>query len=260
MKRLLLTILLLAQYSFASESDVLPSKFDLLDGNTAIQINFTDVIEDRYTVNATWFPDIDIAPILTGKAVINFSVDDGIEPFTKTTNLFHIPNFEFTEDKIVNKEVFELKYSDLSSQPFYFKDVNFDDTKELIIVEARGGQRGVDDYQIHLIQELRDIDFFNVLDLTKVKPYSLLDGLTEFNPEDKTVRIHYSGGSCSSSYETYQRVFNAYELANYKFKLIKRWDYDYLDEDGNNVGCHVKVYDVENGWKKLNLAESGVVN
>ena len=52
-------------------------------------------------------------------------------------------------------------------------------------------------------------------------PYSKFDGLTKFNSEDKTVWMEYSGGACSSSYETYKRVFSDYPLEDYKFELIK---------------------------------------
>ena len=259
MKRLLLTLLLFTQYSFADENNGLPPIFDLIDGKTAINIHFTDVIEDRYIVDVEWFPDNGLAPLLTGAANITFTLVDRDISFTKTAELFHIPNFRINEEKIINGEVFEIQYSQLIEFPFTFSDVNFDGTKELLIVEKRGGQRFYDDYQVHLIQEIEDSNYFNVLDLTNTLPYSKFDETTEFNTDDKTVWMYYSGGACSSSYELYQRVFSDYPLGNYQFKLIKKVDYDYQDKNGNNIGCHIYTYDVVNGREVLIESESGLV-
>ena len=91
-------------------------------------------------------------------------------------------------------------------------------------------------------------------------PYSAIDETTEFDWDNKTLLMYYSGGACSSSYETYKRVFSDYPLRDYKFELIKKIDYDYQDKDGNRIGCHKYVYDVVNGKDILIEAESGQVD
>ena len=33
----------------------------------------------------------------------------------------------------------------------------------------------------------------------------------------------------------------------------------YWDDDGNNIGCHIKIYDIVNGREVLNVDKSGPV-
>ena len=93
--------------------------------------------------------------------------------------------------------------------------------------------------------------------ITNSLPYVEFDGFTEFNPEDKTITLHSSGGACSSSSETYQAV-DGYGAV--KFLLIKGWETYSWDDDGKNIGCHVKTYDIVNDREVLNVAESGAVD
>ena len=79
--------------------------------------------------------------------------------------------------------------------------------------------------------------------------------LIEFSPEDKTITLYFSGETCSSAYEYYQEVVG-YRV---KFRPIKRWDYWFLDDDGNVVPCDLATYDIVNGREVLNLAGSGPV-
>ena len=267
LKTLLLFLLLLfTSHSFADNKHGLPPVYDLFDGKTAINIHFTDVIEGRYIVDVEWFPDNGLAPFVTGPANITFTLVDRDKSFTKTAELFHIPNgifsfpkYRLVEEKIINGEVLEMKYSDFAQPPFAFGDVNFDDTKELLIIEKRGGQRFNDAYQVHLIQEIEDSNYFNVLDLTNTKPYSEFDESTRHSPDDNTIWITYSGGACSSTYELYERVFSDDLFGDYQFKLINKLDYDYLDEDGNDIGCHVYAYNIVNGREVLIESQSGRV-
>ena len=52
----------------------LPKYYELMDGKTPINIEFTDVIEGWYMVDVEWFPDWGLAPLLTGPANINFKL------------------------------------------------------------------------------------------------------------------------------------------------------------------------------------------
>ena len=265
-KPLLILLLLISQITFAEDDlaeymdNGLPIYYGLMDGKTAVNIEFTDVIQDRYMVDVEWFPDWGLVPFFTGRANINFKLLDRDVKFSIKADLFHIGRQFINAKNITSKEAIKVKFSDLTSTPFTFRDVNFDGINELVITNKQGGQRFYDSYKVHLIQEVEDTNFFNVFDLSKTMPYSKFDATTEFNWDDKTVWMYYSGGACSSSYELYQRVFSDYSLGDYQFKLIKKTDYRYWDEDGNDIPCHKYVYDVVNGKDILIESESGQVN
>ena len=242
----------------------LPEYYSMMNSRTPIYIEFTDIIQERYRVDVEWFPDYGLAPLLTGPANINFRLIDRDVKFSVRNELFSIrndmfsfPNYRLSRERIESKEPIKMLYRHLANPPFAFGDMNFDGIKELVLLEARGGQRFFDEYKVHLIQE--DEDYFNVVDLSETKPYSSFDESTEFDWDNKTVNMYYSGGACSSIYELYERVFNDDPLKNYDFKLIKRTEYDYQDKKGKNIGCHVYVYDVIDGKKVFNEAESGRV-
>jgi hypothetical protein len=242
-------------------------------------------------VDVKWFPDNGLAPFLTGPAIITFNrKGDVLSWFTKLTGFFHIPDFEVDWEKINNGEVFEISYRDFwnpkkipigsggwaggaifqslvfpgnpdigprvlaSEAPFFFEDVNFDGTEELIITEKRGGQRGEDSYKVYSIDKYGAIN--SRYDITNSMPYVKFDAFTKFNPEDKTITLYSSGGACGSVYETYQGVV---EHRGVKFRLIKRWEYSGYYDD-NKVPCYLTTYDIVNGREVLNLAESGLVN
>ena len=242
----------------------LPKFYEMFDGKTAVYIEFTDVIQDRFIVDVEWFPDLMLSPFLNGPANINFKLVDRDVKFTIKADLFNIghrmfsfPKYRIDANTIANKDIIKMKFRDIANAPFALGDMNFDGINELIIAARQGGQRGYDAYSVYLIQELEDSSYFNILDLTNQMPYSAIDQTTEFDSENKTIRIYYSGGACSSSYKTYKRVFSDYPLRNYKFELIKRTDYSYLDDNENDIGCHKYVYDVINGKDMLIESESG---
>ena len=276
MKTLLLFLLLLfTNNSFANEpANCCPEIYKGLNADKLIKIHFTDLIEDKYIVDVEWFPDNGLAPFLTGPANITFTLKESNKSFTVRTELYHSPDFEVDWEKINNGEVFEMKYSDFKRYstvkeltykkkesiwsvgiPFLFEDVNFDSTKELIIVKKRGGQRGEDSYKVYSIDKYGAIN--SRYDITNSMPYVKFDAFTKFNPEDKTITLYSSGGACGSVYETYQAVVG---YKGVKFRLIKRWYYLAWDEDGNKVPCYLTTYDIVNGREVLNVAESGPVN
>ena len=242
----------------------LPEFYSMMNSKTPIYIEFTDVIEGRYRVDVEWLPDYGLAPLLTGPANINFKAIDSDISFSVKNELFHVPNTYFhtkyplSIEYIESRVPIKMPFWYLPKKPFEFKDVNFDGINELVIREERGGQRFYDSFVVHLIQE--GADFINLVDLSNIKPYSSFDETTEFDWENQTVYMYYSGGACSSSYELYERVFNENPLENYEFRLIKREDYDYQDKKGKNIGCHVYVYDIIDGKKLFNEAESGPVD
>ena len=283
-KPLLIILLLISQIAFADEvnkmatidgesqealymDNGLPKHYELLDGKTPVYIEFTDVIQGRYIVDVEWFPDWGLAPLLTGPANINFKLVDTDVKFTIKADLFNIghrmfsfPKYRIDANTIANKDIIKMKFRDIGNAPFAFGDMNFDGINELVIADRNGGQRGYDAYSVYLIQEIKDSSYFNILDLTDVLPYSKIDKTTEFDWDNKTIKLYYSGGACSSSYETYKRVFSDYPLRDYKFELIKKIDYETWDDDGNDIPCSKYVYDVVDGKDILIEAESGPVD
>jgi len=271
MKKLLLFLFISISFNAAADDDLveyvdngLPKHYELLDGKTPIYIEFTDVIQGRYIVDVEWFPDWGLVPMFNGPANINFKLIDRDVKFTIKTDFFNIgnrmfsfPKYRMDADTIANKEVIKMKYSDIANEPFAFGDMNFDGIKELVIANRRQGQRHHDAYEVYLIQEIEDTSYFNIIDLTDVLPYSNIDATTKFDSDNKTIQLYYSGGACSSSYETYKRVFSDYPLRDYKFKLIRKIDYETWDKNGDDIPCTKYVYDVIDGKEILDEAMSG---
>ena len=274
MKKLLLLLFLSIGINAAAEDDLaeyidngLPIYYQLLDGKTPIYIEFTDVIQGRYIVDVEWFPNWGLVPMFNGPANINFKLIDRDVKFTIKTDFFNIgnrmfsfPKYRMDAETIASKEVIKMKFSDIANAPFAFGDMNFDGIKELVIANRKQGQRHHDAYEVYLIQEIEDTSYFNIMDLTDTLPYSNIDATTEFDSDNKTIQLYYSGGACSSSYETYKRVFSDYPLRDYKFELIHKIDYETWDEDGNDIPCTKYVYDVVDGKEILDEAKSGTVD
>ena len=276
MKQILLILFLflaLSNSSFAdNESDEymdngMPVLFKTMNGKTPIYIEFTDEIQGRYLVDVEWFPDWGLAPLLTGPANINFRIKDTNIKFSVKSELFHIaqrifslPNYRLSSETITQKEVLKMKYWHLANPPFAFGDMNFDGIKELVISEKRGAQRFYDAYKVYLLQEVEGTEYFNVVNLTNVKPYSDIDQTTQFDWDDKTIRVFSSGGACGTMEELYDRVYSDFPMQNYKFKLTEKVQYATRDEDGSDIPCTKFVYNVVNGEEVLDEARSGPVN
>ena len=273
-KLFLVLLLVFTNHSFANEepANCCPEIYKGLNADKLIKIHFTDLIEDRYIVYVEWFPDNGLAPFLTGPANITFTLKESNKSFTLRTEFYHSPDFEVDWEKINTGEVFEMKYSDFNNQttlkelafkkgvysletPFFFEDVNFDGTKELIITEARNAQRHRDGYKVYSMYQNRAV--ISLYDITNSLPYVNFDSSTEFNPKDKPITLYYSGGACTTISETYKAVAG---YRTVKFQLIKGWETYFWDDDGNDIGCHKKIYDIVNGREVLNVAESGPVD
>ena len=274
MKKLLLFLFISISFNASAADDLveymdngLPKHYELLDGKTPIYIEFTDVIQGRYIVDVEWFPNWGLVPMFNGPANINFKLIDRDVKFTIKTDFFNIgnrmfsfPKYRMDAETIASKEVIKMKFSDIANAPFAFGDMNFDGIKELVIANRKQGQRHHDAYEVYLIQEIEDTSYFNIMDLRDTLPYSNIDATTEFDSDNKTIQLYYSGGACSSSYETYKRVFSDYPLRDYKFELIHKIDYETWDEDGNDIPCTKYVYDVVDGKEILDEAKSGTVD
>ena len=270
---LLILLIFISQLAFA-EDDIaeymdngLPKHYELLDGKTPVYIEFTDVIQGRYIVDVEWHPDWGLVPMFNGPATINFKLVDRDVKFSIKTDFFNIgnrmfsfPRYRMNAETIANQDIIKMQFSDIANPPFSFGDMNFDGIKELVIAHRRQGQRHYDAYDVYLIQEIEGTSYFNIMDLTDVLPYSYIDETTEFDSDNKTIKLYYSRGACSSMEELYERVYSKYPLQDYQFKLIEKLERDYQDEDGNNIGCHRYYYNIVDGKKILDEARSGPVD
>ncbi len=153
-----------------------------------------------------------------------------------------------------------MKYWHLANPPFAFGDMNFDGIKELVISEKQGGQRSYDAYKVYLLQEIEDTQYFNVVNLSNVKPYSDIDQTTQFDWDNNTIRVMSSGGACSSMEELYERVYSELPLQDYRFKLTEKIVWDYMDKDKNRIPCTKYVYNIVDGREILDETRSGPVD
>ncbi len=122
-------------------------------------------------------------------------------------------------------------------QNSFYKDVNFDGVDELIKRLSNAGQRHSDAFEVY--QKNSDGEYVLLTDVPFFKDsrsqFNLMDSSTVFDSMNKTIKITYSSGACSSEYETYK-------IDNAKAKLIKLIAYDYMDENGNDIGCTEYTY------------------
>lgn len=261
---LLFTLLLLCNInlpSYAGKKEI---------QNEILYIEYNNPI-NGYKVNIIWEP-IGTVPqnsnLIIGPAILNFTNIKNNAKFAIVNNFFslHKKNtpfikFNCSQNNYKNKSCNSLKSMELSEQhvkleynykpfkinqdsylvedkpPFFFQDVNFDEKDELIIVQPRQGQRGVDNYKIFSPPEDNYLDDFT--QPTNYEPFRNFDDLTDIDYEKKEIWIHRSGGACSSSFEGYRYESHGINL----FKIV---DYDY---DENN--CKMYEFNVIDGEKKL---------
>ena len=225
------------------------------DGNKPVHVQFTDVIEEKYTVDVHWFPDEMLAPRLTGSAVIRFTLEPDYNSFSILTNYFHLPVVLYPSSSDRKRKI-KFKYSELArsslvdgvddnSQPFFFEDIDFDGYKELVVAEPGNAQRHGTAYKVYNIAKDGGI-FIDLYDITNAEPYISFDSFTTFDKENETITIKSSGGACTVAYDTYKKSGNSsYDLREgVNFIPVKQIIYDYIDKDGNHTGCTEYVYDV----------------
>ena len=244
------SILLLCSLAFQANSEE-----HYWDGNKLVHVQFTDVIEEKYTVDVYWYPDEMLAPRLTGSAVIRFSLEPEYNSFSVLTNYFHLPVVLYPSSSDRKRNI-KFKYSELAksslideledgTQPFFFEDVDFDGYKELVVAEPMNAQRHGTAYKVYNLRKDGSI-FIDLYDITNVEPYKSFDSFTTFDKENETITIFGSGGACTVSIDTYKKSGDTtYDQSReVEFIPIKQIIYDYLDEDRNYIGCTKYVYDV----------------
>ncbi len=229
------------------------------DGAKTIHLKFTDVVNDEYIVDVLWMPNYERAPALSGPAVISF-IKDGGHSFSVSADAFHFPlnmieGLSLSDSIDLNK-VYPIKYDslkgmslldnshqDLSRQniaPFFFEDIDFDEKKELILVNTQEGQRHGDSYTIYK----PTYKYGNIYNLATRKPFDMLDQKTVFNKENRTIDIFSSGGACANSNERFK-------LIDGKYVSIKFTNWDHYTDDAKGSVCVESIYTVIDGKRVL---------
>jgi hypothetical protein len=256
-------ILLLALFLFNPSAHAKEKQESFFDGTKTIHLKFTDVIDDKYTVNVLWTPDDGYVPVLVGPATIRFIKDSG-SVFSVSVDAFHLPFDALNKLGLLKfddsgnyhtlavdlTKVYPVEYSTTGKDslfdsfhgnnvPFFFEDIDFDGKDELIIVDFGTGQRRVDDYKVYKPTYKNG----NMYNLATDKPFNMLDQKSTFNKENRTIDVFLSGGACSSSNERFK-------LIDGKYVAIGFTDWDYYIRDGGSV-CVESNYAVISGKRVL---------
>jgi len=252
---LLLALFLFNLSAHAEEDEWIP----FYEGNKTIHLKFTDVINDKYTVNVLWTPDDGLQMALNGPAVVQFVPIEpgyGAESFVVEYGYFHLPgsvlvklgimDSDFEYDRSIDlHKTYTLKYSDLIDAgvrtPFYFHDYNYDGVDELVTVERGSGQRFFDEFYFYKLDGYKYLykhfDLINT-DEADVARYSDIDSSTEFDEDNKTIKTHSIGGSCGSSAVTYKQQSDL----EFHPVVYKEWDSRPTMEYG--YVCTESTYDI----------------
>lgn len=107
---------------------------------------------------------------------------------------------------------------------FFFQDVNFDGTDELIVNEKGLGQRGWDRYRVYLLDKNGRL-LPASQQITYKQPFVDFDAETCFDVRKRSVTTYAVGGASDFIYRTYQisnkattKTYNKYILT-----LIDEW-------------------------------------
>jgi hypothetical protein len=108
----------------------------------------------------------------------------------------------------------QISFHDAPDEPFFFYDLDFDGSKELLVAEIFQGQRWYNKLKAYKLDE--DQDYFvledDFLQITYDEPYIYLDETSIIDPLEKTLTIYVSGGAADSEWKVYKYNANEYIL------------------------------------------------
>jgi hypothetical protein len=212
MKRLLNLLLALTLISSCSNSQTKNTETKVVTIEYSNEIN-------GYTVKVVWKPKAVRYSHTKGPAIIEFYNKKDSTSFTLTNNNFSILNsklpFGYTADSTeiisLNQNDFKLVYDEnnlkseesfgTTSEPFFFRDIDFDNIKELVIVEIDNGQRGVATFKAY---NFENGEIQSEYGITNIEPFKSLDEVSEIDYVNKRIIINGSGGVCAGSSEIYK--------------------------------------------------------
>jgi hypothetical protein len=214
---LLLSIMMASLITFCT------NKLTQYDSSEIVKIEYSEPVEG-FKVKIIWVPSEIINGFAKGPAILElFNIKDSI--FSKLTSnslaikIDRLPfeyNSDSTEIKSVKPNVKITYAKDLnlsnewfgtSEEPFFFQDVNFDNNKDLILVEFGTGQRGVNNYRV---------DGMSNSDLLK-EPFLSLDDYSKIDYKNRTITLVGSNGACDRTTEIYKQ--KKYEVNEYGIKF-----------------------------------------
>jgi len=187
-----------------------------------VEIVFNNVI-NGYRVSATWYPSQAYHGI-TGPAIVRLTSVKDRRSHIFNTNYFSIPvevlpkeclNEDLLVTSFIDGKRFELTYPlilnnhydtasmDTSELPFFFRDVDFDKSEELVFVIPWGGERFSNVYhsysmKCHCPHEM--IDVHHMID----GPGASFNGMATFDDKKKTLTRHGSSSAMVFSDVLYQ--------------------------------------------------------
>ncbi len=170
-----------------------------------------------YTVKVLWMPFTDENGYTyeTGNAILYF--ESKCDNFYIQTNAYrdtaiyshtHLKDGDVLLWDYTRKKDDEIlsKYS-----PFFFSDVNFDGKEELLINDYNGGSRGSNAYEVYEVSPYH-------AEILKDSPFNVLeDGITEFDPKNKTITKRHS--------------LSAFEMVTHIYKAIKQERVEFGDPE-----------------------------
>lgn len=231
--------------------------------DNTITLDYSNEIEG-YRVRVYWKPVRIKYSYVIGPAILEFSNAKDSTSFTLTNNHFSVLkstlhfayNEDSTEIKGFNERSLKMPYKntpldskgggfDATSAPFFFADIDFDHTKELLIKEADHGQRGVATFKAYQFD-----DGYNAPEPSELgtEPFSSLDELSVIDYANKSIVIENSNGACSSSEDTYKlRVAKNEDEAT--LLVLDSITEGQMDEATSK--CYELKYKIVNNQKKL---------
>jgi hypothetical protein len=117
----------------------------------------------------------------------------------------------------------QISFHDAPDEPFFFYDLDFDGSKELLVAEIFQGQRWCNKLKAYKLDE--DQDYFvledDFLQITYDEPYIDLDENSIICPLSKTLIIYKSGGVGNSEWRIYKyKPNNQFEDPKYTLERI----------------------------------------
>ena len=118
--------------------------------------------------------------------------------------------------------------------PFFFEDVDFDGKDELVIVDFNAGQRGYNEYTVYK----SNYKYGNMYNLVNTEPFSIIDQLSTFNKQHRTIDVFSSGGACGSTNEKFKLIDGRYTPVEFT-----EWN---SIANGERYVCVESIYTVAN--------------
>lgn len=135
------------------------------------------------------------------RAILEFS-KYGKVAFTLENRYFYESALEGDRKKMLKKGVYYVDYKIRKNErfsgdldkgvPFFFQDVNFDDTKELVFSLWGQGQRHTSMYKVYSVKDDVEDALYQI---TNNEPFNKLDDFTKFDRRNKTITLYYDGGA-----------------------------------------------------------------